>query len=358
MNQANNIFSDIELEHTEMVRQLVKSPDILHAQSSAFVWSILHPIVGIAGEVPELLHANNKANLLEESGDILFYARDLRIKADLDEYQALDPKAPTEPMDLLAGRLLDLGKKIAMYGQAMDLIKRERMLEYLNGIHWHVLVGLNRESLSYRDALEHNINKLLKGPSARYAGGYSDEAAAHRADKIGTDEEDIPGNSLNTPLVSNEEMGNTQITRSDSDTFAEKEPISDAPLLAVDIFDRFGGNERAQVLFFGADQTDPAVHVGFSADMRRVEAVCTEDHLEDYSTWDRKRDRGDTPAFTPLTTTPRELSPGQLWVVRLNGNVPSRSIIRIDSEYGYQQFGTATICSFDSVQIWYFQIEP
>ena len=53
--------------------------------------------------------------------------------------------------------------------------------------HYHSLKGLEPEQevmWSDEEALEHNMNKLLKGDNARYKdGGYSDEAAQARRDK-------------------------------------------------------------------------------------------------------------------------------------------------------------------------------
>lgn len=325
-----------------MVRLLVKSPDILHRQSSAFVWSILHPIVGIAGEVPEFMHATSAGNKLEEAGDVLFYARDLRIKAGLEEFEAVEP---TEPMDLLAGRLLDIGKKVAMYGQPLDTDKKGKMLEYLDGIIWHLIGGLDDSGFTYENALEHNLNKLLKGPNARYAGGYSDAAAAARADKIGTDEEEPK-----SPTV--EEVAALD--------WAPLDDTDDAPCLALDVFGTVPGHERAQVLIYAPNADEPAVAVGFSSNLKNVETTHVDVGCTTYSidAWRELRDSGSALPFAPMTTPPRELSPGQIWLVKLAGESHDRTLIWLSSKDGYQLFGDSTRYSINSVVVWYMQIDP
>ncbi len=332
----------IEKEHADMVRLLVKSPDILHAQSSAFVWGILHPIIGIAGEVPELIHATDKENLLEEAGDLFFYIRDLRIKAGLEEFDAIEP---VQPLDLLAGRLLDLGKKIAMYGQLLCTDRKGLMLELVDGIEWHILGMLDEAGFSYTEALQHNINKLLKGPNARYAGGYSDEAAAARVDKIGTDEEE-------TKSPTPEDVGALD--------WVPLEITTDAPCLCLDVFGRNPGKERAQILVYNANADDPTIYVGLSADMKKVEAVENSgSHIRwAMDAWRSNRDEEAADDFRPLTTPPRELSPGQIWLVKLAGEEPDRTLIRLCSSDGYQMFGDSTRFSIDSVAVWYMQIDP
>lgn len=76
------------VHHPTMVKQLVKSGDQLKSEISAHELHMLHMILGLSGEVGELLDAVKKAvmyrkvldrfNVIEELGDIEFYLEGLR----------------------------------------------------------------------------------------------------------------------------------------------------------------------------------------------------------------------------------------------------------------------------------------
>lgn len=176
---------DLMSAHRDMVRELVKPPGELHAQSTPEKWALLHPAVGIAGEVAELCHCTDRDNLIEEAGDLFFYIQDMRDKAGIGEFEAFDT---VDPIDLWAGRLLDVAKKIAMYGQPLDEEKQVKIRDCVDAIENHIIVMLSEADSSYEEAIAHNLAKLKTGPNARYADGYSDEAAAARVDKGGCDE--------------------------------------------------------------------------------------------------------------------------------------------------------------------------
>lgn len=165
-----------------MVRELVKSPQKLHEESTPDKWALLHPAIGIAGEVAEIMHATDRDNLIEEAGDLLFYIGDMRDAAGIGEFTEFDT---SEPMDLWAGRLLDAVKKVVIYGQPFDDDKQNKIANAVDAIENHLLVMLDEAGSSWEEAIDHNLRKLKTGPNARYAGGYSDEAAAARADKVG-----------------------------------------------------------------------------------------------------------------------------------------------------------------------------
>jgi NTP pyrophosphatase (non-canonical NTP hydrolase) len=116
-------------EHADMVYRLAKDGDAILESLSPEDAHLLHMLMGLAGEVGELVDAIKKAiiygkdldrdNAVEELGDIEFYLEGLR--------------------------------------QGLDIDRDETLAE--------------------------NIMKLETGEQARYTDGYSDEAAINRADK-------------------------------------------------------------------------------------------------------------------------------------------------------------------------------
>jgi len=116
-------------EHADMVYRLAKDGDAILESLSPEDAHLLHMLMGLAGEVGELVDAIKKAiiygkdldraNTVEELGDIEFYLEGLR--------------------------------------QGLDIDRDETLAE--------------------------NIMKLETGEQARYTDGYSDEAAINRADK-------------------------------------------------------------------------------------------------------------------------------------------------------------------------------
>lgn len=78
------------------------------------------------------------------------------------------------------GELVDAIKKSIIYGKDMD---RENIIEEFGDLEFY-LEGL-RQGLGIKRSttLEQNIHKLSTGPKARYKNGYSDQAAQARSDK-------------------------------------------------------------------------------------------------------------------------------------------------------------------------------
>lgn len=79
-----------------------------------------------------------------------------------------------------AGELMDAVKKHIYYNREID---RENVKEELGDLEFYLQALRSRLGITRQETLEHNINKLLKGKKARYKEGYSDQAAAERADK-------------------------------------------------------------------------------------------------------------------------------------------------------------------------------
>lgn len=83
----NNML-EMEKEHSKLVSELAKSPDLIIQEMNSFQAHLLHMVVGICGEAGELLDAIKKnaiyqkqldyENVVEELGDLEFYLRGLR----------------------------------------------------------------------------------------------------------------------------------------------------------------------------------------------------------------------------------------------------------------------------------------
>lgn len=75
-------------EHSEMVRALVKSPEIILYELNSVKVNYLHAVIGIASEAGEILDSCKKCfvynqkpnieNIIEELGDLEFYMEQLR----------------------------------------------------------------------------------------------------------------------------------------------------------------------------------------------------------------------------------------------------------------------------------------
>lgn len=115
--------------HAQMVHDLVKDPELIIETLTAEKMDMLHAAVGIAGE---------------------------------------------------AGELLDAVKKCVVYNKPLD---RENVIEELGDLEFYMQALRARLQISRDLTLDCNMAKLQKGKNARYANGYTDEAAQARADK-------------------------------------------------------------------------------------------------------------------------------------------------------------------------------
>jgi len=80
-----------------------------------------------------------------------------------------------------AGELLDVSKKVLIYGQWMDS-HRENIKEELGDILFYLELACSSMGVSIEDMQNKNRTKLLK----RYSDGtFSHQAASARADKVG-----------------------------------------------------------------------------------------------------------------------------------------------------------------------------
>jgi len=176
-----NKYTQIEQEHAAMVSSLMKNPDELQASSTPLKWALIHAVFGIAGELAELEDYSDKDNLVEESGDILFYCRNLRQVLNLPEYSAGNIK-PVSAF-VLAGDLLDVAKRIAIYSYEITDERLATFTEIVDNVEHVVEQALASYGITREQALSANLDKLLTGAKARYKAGYSDAAAQARVDK-------------------------------------------------------------------------------------------------------------------------------------------------------------------------------
>lgn len=174
-------------EHKQMVKDLAKPGEVILETMTPRDAHLQHMIIGIAGEVRELLGAlskNDWENAVEELGDLEFYFEGYRqafpnyipaVNVEVD--RRLGWKELYEATD----DLLDLTKRITIYRKP---IPENNVHLLFNKIQHMMNNCYDATSITREEALEHNLNKLLKGDRARYKEGkYSDEQANARADK-------------------------------------------------------------------------------------------------------------------------------------------------------------------------------
>lgn len=160
----------------------------------------MHAGVGISGEVSELTAAvivRDDANIVEESGDIQFYAQGLcnLYGFKRDDIMLVDVKhaevelfdwcwngSESDGMAFYAGQILDVLKQPWAYNKPLSLGD----LEYNLGMFYRFFQKqLSEFDLTFDDIEAHNQYKLATGPNARYPSGkYSDAQAVARADKV------------------------------------------------------------------------------------------------------------------------------------------------------------------------------
>ena len=182
-------------EYCEMVNALAKPGlDIIQNidPRRAHLW---HMATGVAGEVGELmecflnlLHTQqaDHQHVKEEIGDTLFYITGIRNQVDLGEPIQIVPGEvePYQAFALIVAHgctVLDIIKKHVIYDKELDV-------ESLNlSVCWlETWLGVLAEhtNTSLPEIAQENMDKLMRGPNARYAeGSYSDKAAQERRDK-------------------------------------------------------------------------------------------------------------------------------------------------------------------------------
>ena len=189
-------MAEVQEDFTKMVTHLFKSGEEMQKELTIMDLELIHAILGVSGEADEMITAineNDRENMVEELGDLEFYLNKIRTTLGLPEHctpreEELDPREQVfnhseeflpkikDDLNILAGRILDIIKKVTIYRKPMNL---ESVADALQDFDT-VLECAYRALGTYREEiLEYNIKKLGK----RYQNGYSNQAAQDRADK-------------------------------------------------------------------------------------------------------------------------------------------------------------------------------
>ena len=177
--------------YSQMVADLVKPGEDIIATLTPALAHTLHMAVGLAGEAGELLeHYCARLDLvpdseiIEEFGDSEFYfeglCQSMHVEIQLTGATSDDPFCL--PGYVVATTdMLDLVKKMVVYNKDVDLMV---FIDALTNVRICLDRTYDYYGFTQAEALDHNMNKLLKGDAARYKEGtYSDEAAQLRRDK-------------------------------------------------------------------------------------------------------------------------------------------------------------------------------
>ena len=89
-----------ELEHADIVSKLTKSGQAIYEEMGALKCDVMHHVMGVCGEVGELLDGAKKSiiynkpfdvvNIIEELGDMEFYMQGLRHALGITREQTLE----------------------------------------------------------------------------------------------------------------------------------------------------------------------------------------------------------------------------------------------------------------------------
>lgn len=192
--------------HAEMVSTLKKPGEAIIASltpQKADAWHMASCIPGEAAELYVAIRNKDKANALEELGDIQFYVEGLRQAYAIDRQDThipLDMLLETEvfPHDVVAfaGDIFDVVKKHVIYNKEFD---RTSLITALAKFEYALAAASVVFDLTYEMALENNISKL----SVRYKDlQYSDQAAQARADKQEVAEQNLVASTSTLPSYS------------------------------------------------------------------------------------------------------------------------------------------------------------
>ena len=176
------------------MRQLFKDGEAIKVdlfKIPSIAISRLHAVIGIVGELQELyqaLDADDEENVKEEMGDLLFYITALEQCTQSNSIQAV---ALTEDngqrAQLAAMELLDLCKKECIYAKQLSPAQIDNFYVAMSTVKAAFLKLCEVLEYTIQELVEHNIAKLSRRyPAARY----TNEAAAARLDKVGTQEEE------------------------------------------------------------------------------------------------------------------------------------------------------------------------
>ena len=170
---------------SEMVKHLFKpGADICETLSENDA-DLTHAALGLVTEARELclaIFANDKVNIKEEIGDYLFYHEAMRQAVGIEQSNATYAIGYDITGFLMQTiNAADYVKKVFAYAQEP---KRDHIAAILDELSYYVLAIANTHGVSIAEAMEANKVKLL---TKRYPNGFSNQAAADRADKADGD---------------------------------------------------------------------------------------------------------------------------------------------------------------------------
>lgn len=161
---------------------------------------VMHACVGIAGEAAEVLdnlkktwiycRGFDRSNLVEECGDIMFYAEalGLQVRHACAFDSVIVPSCSDRSIEKMVSLCSDLVKhsgellgRADMFWIGNDGIGFPHLLFCLDRVVKSLVAFMQVAGVSLDECREHNIAKL----SVRYPNGYTDAAAVARADKAG-----------------------------------------------------------------------------------------------------------------------------------------------------------------------------
>jgi hypothetical protein len=196
------------ISHSEMVAKLIKSGEVLKNEWVVRDFQLIHATIGIVGECGELLGGIDfaitnggqldRANLVEEFGDLEFYMENFRSILSISRFDVttcetvcwIPPTVARIAAHILvySTELLDQVKKTVIYRKE---INRVAVIANLSKIEFLLEALRGKLEITREEALKANMDKL----AIRYEGfQYSNQQAQDRADKI---EEKIVGDVLN-----------------------------------------------------------------------------------------------------------------------------------------------------------------
>lgn len=190
------LSTQLQSDHAALVKRLVKPSAEIVEKINHIKCGLMHACLGISGEVAELsvgILNSDGGNILEESGDVIFFITDLarilhrEFGFTLSVYDFTEIEKHVGPlkgdyysgvvaMTAAAGMITDVVKKHIVYSQELNLEKTGRALVALV---YSTHLFLKDFGFTLDQAVQHNIDKLNR----RYPEGYTDAAAKERADK-------------------------------------------------------------------------------------------------------------------------------------------------------------------------------
>ena len=185
MVEQTEVLNEVQDNGFEkMVKDLAKPGLDIIAEFTEQTAHEVHMMLGVIGEIGELfeaVRANDRENMIEEFGDLRFYITGVLGRRpsphDGKFIRSVDPVQ----IFINACVALDKVKKRAIYAERnLPLPVYE-----LESFYWSIAHMMEIYGISVDTVEDHNMNKLLKGETARYkSGSYSNEQALARADKV------------------------------------------------------------------------------------------------------------------------------------------------------------------------------